>query len=174
MPLVTGPTIFPIMQAINRLSRLFLWCFRLPTAWRLPAAGFLFGRAVKFFGTAGIEITELSQARVAMRIRNRRKVQNHIRGVHATAMALLAESATGLVVGLNLPDDRLPLLKSMQIDYLKRAQGDLQAVASLSEAQIKAIRNDERGELDVPVCITDSAGETPISARFVWAWRSKK
>lgn len=162
------------MQASNRLSRLFALCFRLPTAWRLPAAGFLFGSAVKFFRTAGIQITELDPARVGMRIRNRRKVQNHIHGVHATAMALLAESATGLVLGLNLPDNGLPLLKSMKIDYLRRAEGDLSVVASLSPEQLYAIRTEERGEALIAVSVTDSAGNQPITAEFVWAWRPKK
>ena len=41
-------------------------------------------------------------------IAHRRKVQNHIGGVHATATALLAETATGMVVGMNLPDEKLP------------------------------------------------------------------
>jgi hypothetical protein len=31
------------------------------------------------------------------------RVQNHIKGVHACGMALLAESATGAVFGMNLP-----------------------------------------------------------------------
>ncbi|MBI2379343.1 MAG: DUF4442 domain-containing protein [Gammaproteobacteria bacterium] len=162
------------MQATNRLSRLFGYCFRLPAAWRLPAAGFLFGSAVKFFRTAGIRITALETGRVSMRIANRRKVQNHIKGVHATAMALLAESATGLVVGLNLPDDKLPLLKSMKIDYVKRAEGDLEAVAQLDAALLARVRGEERGEVLVPVRVTDSAGNEPIVAEFIWAWRPKK
>ena len=34
------------------------------------------------------------------------QVQNHIKGVHACAMALLAESATGAVFGMNVPGKR--------------------------------------------------------------------
>ena len=34
-------------------------------------------------------------AQVVMTLRNRTRVQNHIKGVHACGMALLAESATG-------------------------------------------------------------------------------
>lgn len=161
------------MQATNRLSRLIGLCFRLPESWRMPAATFLFGSAVKFFRTAGTRITELDNQRVVMRLRNRRKVQNHIRGVHAAAMALLAESATGLVVGLNLPDSKLPLLKSMKVDYVKRASGDLTAVATLSDAQLRAIREDDKGDVSVAVSVTDAAGNQPIVAEFIWAWRPK-
>ena len=132
-----------------------------------------------------------------MTLRNRTRVQNHIKGVHACGMALLAESATGdhddiysdlysdrdpilaraqrltlatgvvfgtslsvdmhagrhclsicdtihmhacmhaltpaagAVFGMNLPDDKLPLLKSMTIDYTRVAKGDLRGVAAL-------------------------------------------
>ncbi len=45
----------------------------------------------------------------------RRKVQNHIGGIHACGMALLSESATGLVFGMNVPDSHVPLIKSMKV-----------------------------------------------------------
>ena len=60
-------------------------------------------------------------------------MQNHIKGVHACGMALLAESATGGVFGMNLPDEALPLLKNMSIDYVRVAKGDLRGVATLTE-----------------------------------------
>lgn len=52
------------------------------------------------------------------------KVQNHIGGVHACGMALAAESATGILMGMNVPDSRLPLCKSMTIDFKRRAEGE--------------------------------------------------
>ena len=59
-------------------------------------------------------------------------------------MALLAESASGFLVGMNVPDDKLPLIKTMKIDYLKRAQGDLTAIATLEAGQIEQIRQQDR------------------------------
>ncbi len=161
-------------MASNRLSRLFARCMSLPGPLRMWAATRLFGGAVKFFGTAGTRIVSFDPRKVVMVLRNRRKVQNHIRGIHATAMALLAESATGLVVGLNLPDDKLPLLKSMRIDYVKRAEGDLRAEATLSDEQLQAIASEPRGEVLVAVNVTDSAGNVPIVVEMIWAWRPKK
>lgn len=64
------------------------------------------------------------------------RVQNHIKGVHACGMALLAESATGAAFGMNLPDEALPLLKSMSIDYVRVAKGDLRAIATLTEVSL--------------------------------------
>ena len=62
-------------------------------------------------------------------------------------LALLAESATGLVLGMSLPDDKLPLMKTMKVNYVKRANGDLKAIATLSPEQLRAIENDERGDI---------------------------
>ena len=61
------------------------------------------GRVIRFAGHAGIQVLELRPERVHLRLENRRQVRNHIGGVHAAAMALLAESATGYIVGLSLP-----------------------------------------------------------------------
>jgi acyl-coenzyme A thioesterase PaaI-like protein len=54
------------------------------------------------------------------RLKNYRQAQNDIGSVHAAAMALLAESSTGFIVGINLPGDRLPLIKRMDLNYVKR------------------------------------------------------
>ena len=162
------------MQDINRLGRLVRLCKKLPRAWQGAAVSRLFNGAVKFSGTAGIRIRQADFDRAEMRLENRRKVRNHIGGVHAAATALLGESVTGLVFGLNVPDGRLPLLKSMRIDYVRRANGGLTAVAQLSEEQIALIRGAEKGEVEVAVRITDDDGEQPVEARYVWAWVPKK
>src|SRR3546814_5363711 len=115
-------------------------------------------------GTGGLRFEKLDASEAIVVIRNRRAVQNHIGGVHAAAMALLAETATGAVFGMNVPDDRLPLLKAMHIDYQRRARGALRATATLSTAQRARIAADEKGELVVPVQVEDESGEAPIAA----------
>ena len=89
-------------------------------------------------------------------------------------MALLAESASGFLVGMNVPDDKLPLIKTMKIDYLKRAQGDLTAIATLEAGQIEQIRQQDKGEVRVAVLVSDENGNQPIACEMVWAWVGKK
>jgi acyl-coenzyme A thioesterase PaaI-like protein len=57
---------------------------------------------VKMAGAAGILIDKLAIDEAILRLRNRRRVQNHIGGIHAAATALLAESATGAVFAMNV------------------------------------------------------------------------
>lgn len=158
------------MRTDNRMTRLIRQVHRLPEAWRPPLQTALMGRMVPFLKTAGLRFERLSQEEVAVGIRNRRAVHNHIGGVHACAMALLAETATGFVTAMNTPDDKLILLKSMHIDYNRRAQGAMRAVATLDEAAAARIRTEERGNFSIPCRVYDDSGEEPVTVDMVWAW----
>lgn len=133
-----------------------------------------FGRIVPFFGTAGIRIEELSQERVVMTLANRRKVQNHIGTVHAAAMTLLAESATGILMGMNVPDDKYLVVKSLHVDFLKKASGAMKAVATLSPEEIRSAQQDAEGEILVKVSVSDASGNEPITCQMLWAWKPKR
>ncbi len=158
----------------NQLSRTIARFQGLPSGLRSWLTSFMLGNVVPMVGSAGLRFEEISNERVVVTIRNRRKVQNHIKGVHAAAMALLAETATGFCVGMNVPDDKLPLIKTLKVDYLKRAQGDMKAVAQLRPDQIHQIQTQDKGEVTVPVSITDESGAEPIQCEMVWAWVPKK
>jgi len=146
----------------------------LPEGLRSFVLSKMFGRVVPFLSTAGVRFENVTQERLVVSIRNQRKVQNHIKGVHAAAMALLAETATGFVVGLNVPDDKLMLLKSMKVDYLKRAQGNMRAVATLTPEQISSFHQADKGDVTVAVSVTDDSGQEPIRCEMIWAWIPKK
>lgn len=161
------------MDNNNKLSRMVLKIQRAPQWMQSWLLSQLFGRAVKFAGTAGIRIRQLTFQQAVLQQANVRKVQNHIGSVHAAAMALLGESASGFLVGMHVPDDRLPLLKSMKLDYVKRASGQLTATVSLTPEQIQHIRSSAKGEVTLRVQICDQVGVEPVLAEYVWAWVSK-
>ncbi|MFZ5559966.1 MAG: DUF4442 domain-containing protein [Pseudomonadota bacterium] len=162
------------MNFSNNLSRIVAKFSFLPPALRSTVLTGIFGRVVPFVGTSGLRYEELSPERVVVSIRNRKPVQNHIKGVHAAAMALLAETASGFVVGMNLPDDKLLLIRSLKVEYLKRSEGDMRAVATLSSEQIASIRAAPRGDVAVPVMVTDASGTEPVRCEMIWAWLPKK
>ncbi|MCG8433625.1 MAG: DUF4442 domain-containing protein [Gammaproteobacteria bacterium] len=162
------------MAFSNRLIRALAPVERLPAFMRTAVRSYAIGRVIKFVGTAGIRIEELTQEKSLLRLPNRRRVQNHIGGVHAAATSLLAESATGLVVGMNLPDSRIPLFKSMHINYVRRAAGGLTAEARLTESDRQRIRNEEKGDVTVQVHVTDANGDVPVECEMVWAWIPKR
>lgn len=159
------------MSSIKRVVESSKW---LPTNIRATVISKIFGKVVPYVGTSGLLYEEITPERVVVSIKNQRKVQNHINNVHAAAMALLAETATGFVVGMNLPDDKLPLIKSLKVNYYKRTQGDMRAVATLTPEDIARIESEPKGEVLVPVIVTDESGGEPIKCEMLWAWVSKR
>lgn len=158
----------------NRLFKLVKSSYILPTAMQRTFWTKLFGRIVPMVGTAKIRYLEVSREKVVVKIDNHKDMQNHIKGVHAAATALLAETATGFVTGLNVPDHRILLIKSLHVDYVKVAKGALTATATLSDEQREMIVNSEKGELSIPITVVDESGEQPVQCEMIWAWRPKR
>ena len=154
----------------NRLQRQLERLSEVPAFARPWYRNIVLRRAVPFIGTAGIKFVDLSPERVEVTLANERKVQNHLQGIHASAMNLLAETATGMVVGMNVRDDCIPLAKELKMAFKKRATGALRAVAVLTPEQRAALQASDKGELNVSVVVTDEAGIQPVECEFIWAW----
>ena len=133
-----------------------------------------FNFTVKFAGTTGVKIEKVTHQQTVLTLKNTKTVRNHIGGVHAIAAAVLAESATGIVFGMNVPDTCVPVIKSLTLKYQRRMQGALTAKAVLTDEQIHQIHSQEKGDMLVNVVITDESGESPIECIMDWAWISKK
>jgi len=157
----------PLRSFVDKVNRYPDWLSSRLITW-------LFRHKVKLAGTARLDIIKTDGKSAIFKQKNRRKVQNHIGGVHAVTMALLAESSTGFVVGINLPGDKLPLIKSMNLKYVKRCSGDITAVASVTDEQIALMNSEPKGEVVVKVAITDANNDEPMVAEMTWAWVPKK
>jgi len=162
------------MSDRNRLARVVHKFDGLPPGLRRFLITWAFGGTVHFVRTAGVKFEELTEERAVLRLANKRRVQNHIGTVHAAAVALLGETATGAVFGMSVPDDKLPILRNMRIDYTKRSQGALRAEAWLKDEQRASFAREEKGDIAVPVKITDETGEPTVELEYVWTWRPKK
>ena len=162
------------MTVSNTLTRAMASVDRLPLALRGPAITLIFNSQVRFAGTGSVRFEFLSAERAILTLPNRRRVQNHIGGVHAAAMALLAETATGAVLGMNVPDTHVPVIKTLHVDYVRRARGALRAEAWLDAMARTRVRTEDKGEIVVPVKITDQDNAEPIKCEMTWAWVPKR
>mmetsp|Transcript_28483 Transcript_28483/g.55559 ORF Transcript_28483/g.55559 Transcript_28483/m.55559 type:complete len:168 (+) Transcript_28483:37-540(+) len=144
-----------------------------PSSFHSAALSLAFNSQVKFAMTSGIKVEKLTTEKAEVSLKNRMRVRNHIGGVHACGMALLAESATGMVFAMSVRDDCLPLMKTMNIDFTRRAKGDLKAFATIDDKLRQQIQAKDKGEVVVPVTVTDSDGKEPIKASMTWAWVPK-
>lgn len=161
------------MPKRNRLALAAHLIQHLPHRLHEPLLSRLFCSQVRFAGTAGVRIQKLSSTEIRMSLANHRRARNHIGGVHAAAMALLAESASGCMVGMNLPDHKLPLIKTLKVDYLRRASGSLRAIATLQPEQRLAMLEDDKGETVIQVILLDDTGAEPVRCEMLWAWIRK-
>jgi uncharacterized protein (TIGR00369 family) len=162
------------MAKNNRLTTVVNTFQKLPESIRTFALSKAMGRVIKYAGTSGLRFEKLTPTECIVVIPNRKKVQNHIGSVHAAAMGLLAETATGFMTGLTVPDNRIIVIKSMNLEYLKQATGDMKAVATFSDEQVEFIKQTEKGDINVPVVITDEKGIETVKATMVWAWAPKR
>jgi len=157
----------------NALSKLVGQFNHLATEEKIKAISKAVGSFVKYTGYSGVVYEKMTKEEVIVSLENREEVQNHIHQLHATAMILLAETATGMVIGMNVPDDRVMLVKNINTAFVKRSTGAMHAVANLSQEQIDFIKSTEKGELVVPVTVTDEVGVEPIKVEALWAWIPK-
>jgi acyl-coenzyme A thioesterase PaaI-like protein len=132
---------------------------------RWPLGDWLFSRAVCFkapyFATISPRITRLENGRCEATIADRRKVHNHIGTVHAIALCNLAELCAGVMTDASLPKGMRWIPKGMTVQYLKKATGSLNAVATPT---IPLVTSDVGYELPVNVDVTDCDGERVFNA----------
>ena len=161
------------MTQTNRLSKLVKTTSKFPKRVRNALWSRAFGRVVPMVGTAKVQYLEMLPNKVVVQLANHKAMQNHIGQVHACAMALIAETATGFVTAMNVPDSSIVLIKSLKLDFKRPTKGAIKAIATLTPEQQQMMQNTEKGETLVAVTVTDESGEAPIQCEMLWAWLSK-
>ena len=123
----------------------------------------LLGRFVPYTGTLGACIEVLEPGHCVVRLRDRRQVRNHLRSVHAMALANLGEMATGLALMNSLPDNARGILKGFNVEYLKKARGSL-----VAECRCDIPGSNTERDVDVLCEIRDTGGDVVTLARAQW------
>lgn len=161
----------------NQFTKILAVTKYLPTAVRASVLTKAFGKVVPFVGTAGVYYETVTPNQVVVSLNNDKAVQNHIGSIHAVAVTLLAETATGFILGLNLPSDRILLVKSYQVNFYRPLKkGQVAAVATLTDAQRQHILDTPKGEMVIPCVIDDRESDSnrdPITVEMIWAWIPK-
>jgi acyl-coenzyme A thioesterase PaaI-like protein len=154
------------------MSTPLLSMYRRITRW--PAGHWLFSRAVclkaPYFATIAPRFVALEPGRCEVRIRDRRRVHNHIGTVHAIALCNLAELSAGVMTDASLPPSMRWIPKGMTVEYLKKAKGTLHGVAT---PDIPLVESTAGYDLPVTVIVTDEAGDAVFRARIAM-WVSPK
>lgn len=144
---------------------------RLLHAWRRlrdkPGGRWLFsriiGRMAPYTGTLNARVLELEPGHAVVELRDRRGVRNHLRSIHAIALANLGELSSGLAVSAAMPPGVRGIPVSITIDYLQKARGTLTATG---RAGLPVIT--EPTTVTVHADIRDEAGATVTAVHVTW------
>src|SRR5690606_37495249 len=142
------------MTKSNRLSKLVKASSRLPNGIRSALLSKTFGRVVPMVGTARICYELVRPDQVIVSIANHKAMQNHIGQLHACAMALLAETATGFVTAMNVPASAIVLVKSLKVAYKRPSKGAMSAVATPTAQPQPLMQSSDRRETPARVIVT--------------------
>lgn len=114
----------------------------------------LIGRLAPYTGTISADIVELEQGRSKVVLEDRPAVRNHLKCIHAVALANLAELAGNTALAFSMPSDARFIVAGLSIEYKKKARGRITA-----EGICPAISSNERAEYAVHVTMRDVTGD---------------
>jgi uncharacterized protein (TIGR00369 family) len=138
-----------------------------------PFGKWLFSRAVSFkapyFASIKPRFEDMKPGYAKVLMKKRRSVENHIGTVHAIACCNLAEVAAGTLLEASLPKTMRWLPRSMNVQYLKKAETDLVAIARVEDYAEGPAR-----DVVVAVDIQDANGQVVVHADIAMYVSPKK
>jgi acyl-coenzyme A thioesterase PaaI-like protein len=144
---------------------------RIQALWRrlspLPGGRWLFNLllrlAVPYTGSVRPVVTDLEPGYARVVMRDRRAVRNHLRSVHAVALANLGEVASGLAMVGALPPTARGIVVGLDVVYHKKARGRLVAECRSAVPEVT-----EPAEHLVVAHVHDAAGDEVATVTARW------
>jgi len=131
-------------------------------------------RLIPFNGPHGFSVTTIEDYRIKTRLPYKRKNLNHIKGLHACALATLSEFTTGflLISGLDMKKYRL-ILQRLEMEYKYQGKMDATAEFVISKEWVQTnilapLETQEAVVIPCEVKIHDVQGNHLTTGKVFW------
>ena len=125
---------------------------------------FTLSRTVPYSGSIKADVTHLKPGFVKVILKDRRKIRNHLNSIHAIALANLGELASGLAMITAVPSGTRSIVINLEIEYLKKARGNLRAEGRASPPDVINEAVDSLATAD----IVDEEGDLVACVTVLW------
>ena len=134
---------------------------------KLPGGKALFskaiGRTAPYTGTIGARVVHLERGTARLTMDDKPAVRNHLKSVHAIALANFIEETTGLAMMSTMPDDCRGIVTKIEVEYIKKARGLLTA-----ECTAPSVDTSQSAEYVVTTDVMNEAGEVVARGGAHW------
>lgn len=146
------------------VNTLITWWSRL-SSW--PLGKWIFSRMVGFMipytGTVSPNISKVGPGFAEVFIKDKPSHRNHLRSIHALALANLGELTTGLALHFGMDPQKRAILTNLKIEYLKKARGTITATTT-----IENLPSLTDGPIEVLANLADKQGDVVAKVRATW------
>ena len=125
---------------------------------------FLLGRTVPYSGTIRSSVLNIGDGKATLIMKDRKGIRNHLKSIHAIALANLGELASGLAMFSVISNSTRAIVVDLDIHYFKKARGRLTVVGQANPPDII----DEPIKSIVTAEIKDDAGDVVAKINVHW------
>ncbi len=133
-------------------------------------------RFVPFNKPHKFKIVEISPNSVRIELPYIKRNLNHIKGIHACALATLNELASGILIISRLdPSEFRIIMKSIHLDYVYQAKAKVYVDFKMSEEELRDLKVKAKSspvEFPVELITRDQDNNEICSSRIIWQLKS--